>query len=72
MDKELYVLRLPRLPDSPRGVCLDIASDDASWRDYDLEPSRFSDDSEGSAVVDLTMPQSKKRKLTDYFTPAAT
>ena len=73
MDKQLYkVLRLPCLPDSPPGVHLDNPQDNVSWRDDDLELNCFSGGSEGSAVVDLTMPQPKKRKITDYFAPAAT
>ena len=46
MDKELhrYVLRLPRLLDSSPGVHPDISLGNVSWRDDDLELSRFSGD----------------------------
>ena len=73
MDEALYcyTLRSPRLPDSPPRP--DTPSGHVSWRDDDLELSRFSGDSEGSVVVALTLPQPKKpRKLTDYFAPAMT
>ena len=60
MDKELYryALCLPRLPDSPPRP--DTPPGHVSWRDDDLELSCFSSNSEGSAVVDLTLPQPKK------------
>ena len=51
-------LRSPRLPDSPPRP--DTSPGRVSWRDDDLELSCFSGDSEGSAVVDLNLPQSKK------------
>ena len=67
MDEELhrYVLHLSCLPDSPPGVRPGSPPDDVSWSDYHLELSHFSSD---SAVVDLTMPQ-PKRKLTNYCAP---
>ena len=73
MDEELYhyALHSPRLPDSPHH--LDTAPGHVSWRDDNLELSCFSSSSEGSVVVDLTLPQPKKpRKLTYYFMPAMT
>ena len=59
-----YALCSPRLPDSPPRP--DTPPGHVSWSDYDLKLSRFSGDSEGSAVVDFTLPQPKKpttRKL---------
>ena len=55
-------------------VSVKIASPpgNVSWRDCGLDLSRFSSDSEGSAVVDLTMLHPKKRKLTHYFAPVVT
>ena len=46
MNEELhrYVLRSPRLLDSPPDVCLDTSPSDVSWRDDDLELSHFSGD----------------------------
>ena len=73
IDEELYhyTLHSPRLSDSP--PCPDTPPGHVSWRDDDLELSHFGGDSEGSAVVDFTLPQPKKpRKLTDYFMPATT
>ena len=54
MDEELYryVLHSSHLPDSPSRS--DTLPDHVSWRDHNLELSRFTGDSEGSAVVDLT------------------
>ena len=73
MDEELYcyMLRSPHLHESP--PCPNTSPGHVNWRDGDLELSRFRGNSEGSAVVDLTLPQLKKpRKLTDYFTLAMT
>ena len=73
MDKELhcYALRSPHLHETPPHP--DTSPGHISWRDNDLELSRFRGDSEGSAVVDLTLPELKKpRKLTDYFALAMT
>ena len=47
-------MRSPRLPDSPPRPDTSNSPGRVSWRDDDLELSRFSGDSEGSAVVDLT------------------
>ena len=57
MDEELYryALRSSRLSDRPPRP--NTPPGHVSWRDYDLKLSRFSGDSEGSAVVDLTLPQ---------------
>ena len=52
------MLRSPCLPDSPPHP--DTPPGHVSWRDDDPEISCFSGDSEGSAVVDLTLPQPKK------------
>ena len=60
-----------RLPDSPPGIDAETTPGEVSWMNDDPQCSHFSSDSEGS-VVDLTLPHSKKRKLTHYFTPAAT
>ena len=56
MDEELrrYVLRSSHLPDSPPGVHLDTPLSDVSWPNDDLELSRFSGDSEGSAALEHT------------------
>ena len=73
MDEELYcyMLRSPHLHESP--PCPNTSPGHVNWRDGDLELSRFRGNSEGSAVVDLTLPELKKpRKLTDYFTLAMT
>ena len=53
MDEELchYTFRLPCLPDSLPGAHVDTPSGQVSWRDNDLELSRFKGKSEGSAVV---------------------
>ena len=53
----LSALHLPSRPDNPPNP--DTPPGHVSWRD-DLELSCFSGDSEGSAVVDLTLPQPKK------------
>ena len=42
-----------RLPDSPPGVRSDTLFGDVSWINDDLELSRFSGDSEGSAARKL-------------------
>ena len=73
MDEELYcyMLRSPHLHESP--PCPNTSPGHVNWRDGDLELSRFRGNSEGSAVMDLTLPKLKKpRKLTDYFTLAMT
>ena len=55
MDEELhrYMLRSSRLPDSPPSVHLDTPLSNVSWTNNDLELSRFSGDSEGSAAREL-------------------
>ena len=50
----------PRLSDNPPHP--DTPPGHVSWRDDDLELSCFSGDSEGSAVMDLTLPQPKKNE----------
>ena len=71
MEEELhrYELRSPHLPNSPPAVRTDTPPGHGSRMYGDLKLSHFSGDSEGSAVVDLTMlqPITKRRKHTDYF-----
>ncbi len=63
MDEELYcyVLRLPRLSDSPPRS--DTPPGHVSWRDQDLKLSRFSGDSEAlqSGTLLYRNPRSQQR-----------